>query len=95
MIEQIQRLSLLKVITSLSFCIAMLVPFTHGAALLQRNPPECDKSSEDCGCDNGAANEILRYFWYNMNRYETNKNVKFYRLKNESFKKAFWHKKRS
>jgi hypothetical protein len=26
----------------------------HGAANLQRNPPECDKSSEDCGCDNGA-----------------------------------------
>ena len=95
MIEQIQRVRLLKVITSLSFCIALLAPFAHGAALLQRNPPECDRNSEDCGCDNGAANEILRYFWYNMNRYETNKNVKFYRLKNESFKKAFWYKKRS
>ena len=54
MIECIQRLRLLKVITSLSFCIALLAPFAHGAALLQRNPPECDRNSEDCGCDNGA-----------------------------------------
>ena len=54
MIECVQRLRLLKVITSLSFCIALLAPFAHGAALLQRNPPECDKSREDCGCDNGA-----------------------------------------
>ena len=46
----------LKKIASLAFCIALLslVPFAYGAANLQNNPPECDKSSEDCGCENGA-----------------------------------------
>ena len=42
--------------TSLAFCIALLLlaPMVHGAANLQRNPPECDRNREDCGCDNGA-----------------------------------------
>ena len=46
----------LKKIASLAFCIALLslVPFAYGAANLQNNPPECDKSSEDCGCEDGA-----------------------------------------
>ena len=46
----------LKKIASLAFCIALLslVPLAYGAANLQNNPPECDKSSEDCGCENGA-----------------------------------------
>ena len=44
--------SFLKTFFIAAFII--LAPFAHGAALLQRNPPECDKSSEDCGCDNGA-----------------------------------------
>lgn len=44
-----------KQITSLAFCVALLLlsPLAHGAADLQRNPPECDKNSEDCGCDSG------------------------------------------
>ena len=46
----------LKKIASLAFCIALLslVPLAYGAANLQNNPPECDKSSEDCGCEDGA-----------------------------------------
>ena len=46
----------LKKIASLAFCIALLslVPFAYGAANLQNNPPECDKNSEDCGCEDGA-----------------------------------------
>ena len=44
--------SVLKTFFIAAFII--LAPFAHGAALLQRNPPECDRNSEDCGCDNGA-----------------------------------------
>lgn len=37
------------------FFVVMLLlsPLAYGAADLQRNPPECDKNSEDCGCDSG------------------------------------------
>ena len=40
-----------------TFFIAVLVilaPLAYGAANLQNNPPECDKSSEACGCEDGA-----------------------------------------
>jgi hypothetical protein len=42
--------------TSLALCIALLflAPMVHGATSLLRNPPECDRNREDCGCDNGA-----------------------------------------
>ena len=43
-----------KFISVFFFAMLLLAPFAHGAALLQRNPPECDRNSEDCGCDNGA-----------------------------------------
>ena len=34
---------------------AFLSPFAvfGGSTVLRTNPPECDKNSEDCGCDTG------------------------------------------
>ena len=51
MIECIERLSVIKVIASLSFCIAILAPFAHGAGITMRNPPsECTAPANKCGC---------------------------------------------
>ena len=42
--------------TSLALCIVLLhfAPMVHGATNLLRNPPECDRNREDCGCEDGA-----------------------------------------
>ena len=44
----------LATILTVSSFLCVIMPNVHGAGVVQRNPPECDKSSEDCGCDNGA-----------------------------------------